>query len=710
MLVKYNAVYKAQLLALAIVSSGSANYCYAQEDDADNPELEAVFVYGEGYRTTGTKSDLTPIEAPMSYEIYDSELLRARQADSVNEALRYVPGITPESRSTVTIFDQYTIRGFESYRNYYDGLPLQYDGVWNLAPQVDAFATESIEVLKGPTSVLYGSAPPGGMINQTAKQPLPTAETLLRTRAGTSQLGEIGIDSTGPLLEGLNYRLIALYRQKDGQQVTTEEERRTLAPSVTWEITENTSLNLNVYYQDDPEMIPSTPLPSIGTLYSASYGKLGSDAYAGDENWGGFDRQVTMLGYKLNHAFNDNVTFLQNFRHTDGEARQENTYNRGLADNDRTLVRSAYFTDEEIEGFVVDNQLALNLDIGNTSHQLLFGIEYSTLESDIQYGDTLGTDTPTIDLANPNYNLINRATLPVNYYTETHDIEQTQLGFYLQDEFKWDALTVIAGVRRDRYDSTDDATTSFAGSPSASKTEIDQNETSLRAAAIYTFQNGWAPYISYAESFEPTSGVDSNTGAPFKPTTADQIEVGLKFKTRDGRTQFTAAYFDLTKQNVVVRTADFLSTTQNGEVESKGFELSVRSFITDNLEILANYTDLDVSITENPLNPALVGKSPVWVADRQASLWMNYFFDFDLELSGGIRHIGKSQIDAENTDTVPSYTVLDLAASYTFNDRFRLGLTVSNLTDKEYVGACFDRNNCWMGAERSVELNLYTTF
>ena len=128
-----------------------------------------VIVSATGYRTTGTKSDLKPLEAPMSYEVYDNELLSARQADSVNEALRYVPGVTPESRSTVTIFDQYTIRGFESYRNYYDGLPLQYDGLWNLVPQVDAFATESVEVLKGPVSVLYGSAPPGGMVNQTAK-------------------------------------------------------------------------------------------------------------------------------------------------------------------------------------------------------------------------------------------------------------------------------------------------------------------------------------------------------------------------------------------------------------------------------------------------------------------------------------------------------------------------------------------------------------
>ena len=241
-----------------------------------------VIVSATGYRTTGTKSDLKPLEAPMSYEVYDNELLSARQADSVNEALRYVPGVTPESRSTVTIFDQYTIRGFESYRNYYDGLPLQYDGLWNLVPQVDAFATESVEVLKGPVSVLYGSAPPGGMVNQTAKQPRSKQETQLRARIGTNALRELALDSMGPLSKDIDYRVIALARERDGQQATTREERRLFAPSLTWRISPSTRLNLNLYYQDDPALIPSTPLPATGTLRDAPYGRLDADAFAGD--------------------------------------------------------------------------------------------------------------------------------------------------------------------------------------------------------------------------------------------------------------------------------------------------------------------------------------------------------------------------------------------------------------------------------------------
>lgn len=668
--------------------------------------LEEVNVYGSGYRTTGTKSRLMPFEAPMSFEIYDSELLELRQVDSVNEALRYVSGITPENRSTVTIFDQYTIRGFESYRNYYDGLPLQYNGLWNLVPQVDAFATASIEILKGPTSVLYGSAPPGGMVNQTAKQPRGQAETLVRTRLGSASLRELAVDTTGPAGDSVNYRLIALARQQDGQQRTTEQERLTFAPSVTWQAGSDTSLNLNLYYQNDPEMIPSTPLPALGTRYGASYGRLDADAYAGDANWAKFEREVTMLGYKFNHAFSDSVSFLQNFRYTDADALQNNTYNRGLAADGRTLLRNAYLTDEEISGLVVDNQLALTLQHRGVAHNVLVGLEYQTLDSDIRYRDTFGAGTPAIDLASPDHRQINRRTLPIDTYRQSNDIEQTQLGIYLQDEIRWQALTVVAGLRHDSYESTDAA--DFAGAPA--RTEIDQDELTARAAAIYTLAGGVAPYVSYSESFEPTSGVDSLTGAAFEPTTARQIEAGFKYRSAGADLLITAAYFDLRKENVVVNTPDFMQFTQNGEVQSQGGELSVSGSIGEKLDITANFTHMDVSVTDNPLDPALVGRTPVWVAEKQASLWADYFVSTALRVSGGVRYIGESQIDAQNTDTVPSYTLFDLALSYAFNDSYRLGFTVSNLGDKDYVGACSDVDNCWLGAERSVELNLNAAF
>lgn len=692
-----------------IVATACAGLAHASDEPATEA-LEQVVVTATSYRTTGTKSDLKPMQAPMSYEVYDKYLLAARQVDSVNEALRYVPGVTPESRPTVTIFDQYTIRGFESYRNYYDGLPLQYNGLWNLVPQVDAFATESVEILKGPTSVLYGSAPPGGMVNQTAKLPRPEKETVVRARVGTNKLRELAVDTAGALSRNVDFRVVALARDKDGQQATSKESRRTFAPSLAWRISPNTQLNVNLYHQRDPDMVPSTPLPALGTLSRAGYGLLEADAYAGDANWAGFRRDVTMAGWKLEHKFNDTVKFLQNFRHTDADGFQRNTYNMGLQDDGRTLNRSAYFTDERQNGYVVDNQFAIQLDTGGVTHKLLVGADYQKMKSHVRYGDTLGQATPAIDLGNPDYRLMNAAALPVSFYTEHHNIRQSQLGLYLQDEVKLGALILLAGARRDRYKSTDANDSIYDIYPSSAVTDIAQRKTSGRLAAIYQMESGTAPYVNYSTSFEPTSGVDSVTGNAFKPTTAKQIEAGIKFKSLDNRTQLTAAWFDIRKQNVVVNTPTFNQYTQNGEVQSKGAEIALRHRVTDKLDLTLGLTHLDMQVTKNTLNPSLVGKTPVWVAEKQASLWLNYFATPDLDLSTGVRYVGKSQMDAANSATVPSYLVVDAAANYKLSDTWRLGITASNLNNKRYVGACFDIANCWMGTERSVELSLNATF
>lgn len=669
-----------------------------------------VIVSATGYRTTGTKSDLKPIASPMSYEVYGNELLEARQVDSVNEALRYVPGVTPESRATVTIFDQYTIRGFESYRNYYDGLPLQYDGLWNLVPQVDAFATESVEILKGPTSVLYGSAPPGGMVNQTAKQPRGKQETSLRARIGTNALRELALDSTGPLSRDVDYRLVALARDRDGQQASTEEKRRLLNPSLTWRISPATRLNVNLYYQDDPALVPSTPLPALGTLRRAPYGFLASDAYAGDAAWSGMEREATLAGWKFEHAFSDSLRFLQNFRYTKAEGFQRNSYNRGLLADNRTLIRSAYFTDEKMNGWVVDNQLSWRVDTGAFRHHILAGVDYQKLRTHVNYGDTLTTATPSIDLGAPDYRLFDVGSLPFDFYTERHAIRQSQLGLYLQDEMRIGALTLIGGLRRDRYRSLDDNASRYDGFPSATSTAIAQRKTSGRLAAIYQLGNGVAPYLNYSTSFEPTSGVDTVTQQAFKPTTAKQIEGGIKYQSPDSRTQLTAALFDIRKQNVVVNTPTFNQYTQNGEVRSRGAELSVNQALGEHLDLTLALTHLDMEVTKNELDRSLVGKTPVWVADRQASLWLNYAPMDSLNLSAGVRHVGESQMDAANSGTVPAYTLFDAAAMLKLNKTWRLGLTASNLGDKRYVGACHSAQNCWMGAERSVELSLHASF
>lgn len=245
----------------------------ANSEEAPETTLDTLVIRSDAYRTTATKTALDPEKTPMSYSRIEQQTLQQRQADSVASALRYEPGVSSESRGTVGIFDEYTLRGFKNYSNFYDGMRLPYDGTWNLMPQVDAYATEAVEILKGPASSLYGYNEPGGMVNQIAKTPKSTPENEIRLRAGTNNLKEIAIDSTGPINDTTNYRMVALAREKDGQMQTTEEKRVLINPSIEWKPNKNVSVLANIYYQDDPHQVPSTPLPGVGTVYNASYGK-----------------------------------------------------------------------------------------------------------------------------------------------------------------------------------------------------------------------------------------------------------------------------------------------------------------------------------------------------------------------------------------------------------------------------------------------------
>lgn len=691
----------------ASVSDKTATLEKSETGSLPTAIFDTFTVYADSYRATSTKTNLKPEDSPMSYNRIEQEVLQSRQADSVNAALRYDPSITSESRGTVTLFDEYNIRGFKTYSNFYDGLRLPFDGAWNLMPQVDLYATEAVEIVKGPASSLYGYASPGGMVNQIAKTASSTDAHELKVRIGNQALKEVATDHMGALSDMVNYRIVALARKKDGQMQTTEEERIMINPSLEWQPRVDLNVITSLFYQDDPHMLPSTPLHSIGTVYKASYGKLDSDAYAGDK-WVNYSKKVIMPSITTNWDIKDNIQFKNVLRYTDAEGEQRNIYNRGLANNtDNILIRSAYTTDEKMTNFTTDNQLAYQFKTGEIAHNLLFGIEYQSTDSKATYNDAGTSGTPLLDMSNPDFNQVNASTLPLTNYVQTDDIEQTQSGVYLQDEIQWDDVIIVTGLRYDDFKSENRQIK--AGSPS--KVINEARETSGRIAAIYKLENGISPYVSYSESFQPVVGSNFITGEAFKASTADQIEVGMKYLSADAKTKALLALYDITKQNVVVSDyINYRNQTQTGEISAKGFEISGSQGVNDWMEISAGYSYTDAEITKDEVNPHYVGNTPEQVAKHKATLWADFYPTDNLTLKAGLRYQQGMQIDRLNSDELPSVTVMDIGGSWRVNDTWNVDANVSNLFDKTYVGTCFDTSNCWMGPERQVSMSVRARF
>lgn len=719
----HSRVIKPSALAVAV---GLAVSQIAAADTNEPMELDTMTVYGETYRNTATKTALEPGETPQSISVLDQQALEMRDADSVATALRYAPGVNTELRGgAVGRLDLFSIRGFINYQNYYDGLQLLYND-WNLQPQIDLKAVEQVEVFRGPTSTLYGSMPPGGMVNLIGKQPSSEHFNKIEVASGSRNLAEASIESRGQLGDAnLSYSLVGLTRTRDGQAATSEEERHMIAPSVDWQVSDNTLVNFNLYYQKDPAMGIYTTLPASGLFLPNPNGDLPQDAFSGDANWNEFDKEVLLAGYKVNHNINDNWNFLQNFRYTDAEAFQTNTYGTGLAANGRTLSRAAYLTDEATTGFTVDNQFSGRFQTGQAQHNILVGVDYLSLDSDMVYEDTSYYDAngtyfggaPSIDLFNPDYYQISRNTIDITdtLFSSDFNIRKKQLGIYLQDQIELDRFVLIGGVRWDDF--TGEETGRKYGAPVDS--ELDQDNVSTRAGVMYRGATGFSPYLNYAESFEPQTGSDRN-GNEFDPSTGEQWELGVKYQSQDQRTSANLAFYRITKENVPTRDPDGTpyDQIQAGEVRSQGIELEAQAQPIDSLLVTMSYTLQDVEVTKD--NTGLKGQTPVWVPDQLLSVWADYGF-YDGPLNGlvagiGARYIGEAEYNATtNEGNVPDATLVDIALRYNLGrvshtlSGTELGLSVNNLTDERYY-SCFDSSNCWFGEERTVEASVSYTF
>ena len=709
-----NLAFSRSLISSAILATFITSSVLAAENEVTDINIESISVLGSTYRNTATKTSLGIEETPQAINVINEDQLKERGVKSLNQALRYTPGVVTEQKGgSVTMYDTYNIRGFNVNQSYYDGLVLQSLKGWNLQPQIAPIAMQQVEVFKGPTAALYGATPPGGMVNMIAKSPQLESNTDVSVATGSRNLMEASIDSSGQIGDtNLSYRFVGLTRQQDGQVNHTEEERYVIAPSLNWQISDNTLINFNLYYQNDPSMGMNSAMPSSGMFVDSPTGKSTSpNTFVGDTNWSTFEREFLLVGYKVDHSFNDNWSFLQNFRYMKAELYQENTYHTadGFDETTGDLDRYVYSTDENSEGFTIDNQVSGIVQTGDIQHNLLFGADYQRLTGSSIY--TAFGSVSGFNIFNPDNSMIDRSTLGDG--TEyKDDVTLEQLGLYFQDQMRLDQLVLIAGGRYDWFESSSD----YAGTYS----EIKESQFSYRLGALYEFENGLSPFVNYATSFEPIAGTDNVTGQAFKPETANQVEVGVKFMSEDMSKTASASVFHIVKENVVTSNPDdFLQSMQVGEMRSQGLELEAGWYVTESLDINTSYTYSDVEVTEDN-GGALEGTTPIYVPEHMANLWANYYIYDGLlagsKVSAGVRYMGEMEMNALNDQgNVPAYTIVDMSLGYDLGymnsslSGASANIIVNNLFDTESY-TCYDKANCWYGAERTVEFNVNYNF
>ncbi len=690
----------------------------AQEAPAGSTTLPTVTVTGgaeesatgrvNGYTArrsaTATKTDTPLIETPQSISVIPADLMEAQGARTVKDALSYSPGVIPTRFGADSRYDWMSLRGFDAYSPgfYLDGMPLRNNGNWGIWP-VESYGAERIELLRGPASVLYGMSGPGGLVNAVSKR--PTAEPLreVQVQIGDHGRRQIAADVSGPVGEDgkLLYRLTALTRDADLPAGDMKDDRTFIAPAFTWKPSSDTSLTVLSQFGRTRAGVYSRTRPAVGSLVPTAIGTtIPTDLFAGEPGYNRFDLDTAMIGYLFEHRINDAFTVRQNARYgrleVDYTAVQGRNFITVNPANPRdpanfsTLRRTVSGSNERIHALNLDNQLEARLRSGDVQHTVLAGLEYQRTRID-QLSYSGGSASP-LNIYNPVYG--GAVQLPAPWYDGVATLAQT--GLYLQDQIKWrDRWVLTLGARYDR--ATSDADSRLDGS----QTKVSENKATKRAGLTYLAEGGWAPYVSYTESFVPTAMRNPATGQPFKPETGRQYEAGVRYQPEGGKQRYSAAIFDLRRKNYLTADDNFVPR-QTGEIQVRGLELEASAELMPRLNVVGSYTYTPTAKITASSTAREIGKPLTAVSRNAAALWVDYRFANRIKVGLGARYTGSNRGDLDAAPAkVPSFTVFDAMIGYDI-DRWSFALNVRNLGDKTYIGNCDQYGNCYYGDPRRV--------
>lgn len=660
--------------------------------------------YLANFSATATKTDTPILETPQSISVVTQDQITAQGVQSVNDALRYTPGISLLSFGANTFFDSLRLRGFDAPR-FLDGLRLPNDATTFAVPRIEPYGLERLEVLKGPSSGLYGQSNPGGLINMVSKRPTETPHyDVLGTFGSFGRLQgafDVGgpVDKNGEFL----YRLVGLGRDSNTQTDFMTDNKIFFAPSLTWRPTADTSFTIlsqyskidnKGYQQYVPGQVSFLPNPNGHVPYSRYIGEPGPDRFK-LEQWA--------VGYEFEHHFDNNLQFRQNFRYTNVDNNLASTRSEGMLGN-RLVTRTYNYVLANASNYTLDNHLQADFRTGPLVHKVLAGFDYFNLSAGTDYRSA---GIAPIDAFAPVYGAAVPSFASLSPFILRSD-SQSQAGLYLQDQIKWDRLSLQLGGRQDWVSSGFTSAAFFP--PAGTYRTLDSAQTG-RVGLNYLFDFGLAPYINYSTSFTPNLGAD-RFGNVFRPTTGEGKEIGVKYKPNGMNLMLSAALFDVNQDNIL--TADpvnpFLNT-QTDAARVRGFEFEARGNVTREFEVIAGYSHLDPRITRSIAGNA--GKYLQNTALDQASLWAKYTW-YNGPLAGfgvgaGVRYVGDSYGDARNTFVVPPYTLFDATMSYDFAylrpdlKGWKMQVNATNLADRFYVQSCLTGlAYCAMGTSRTV--------
>lgn len=679
-----------------------------------NSDPQSAYGPGVGLVATrsasATRTDTAMIETPKSIYVVTRKQMDDLQPQSIAEALRYTPGVVTSPGNVLSsspssdTFQPVHQRGFESYTFV--------DGLLNGTSVTDPFFLDRIEALSGPSSVMYGQSTPGGLINMTLKRPTTTARHEVNVGFGNYGRYEGQLDFGGPLNKKRNvlYRVVALGNTQGSQVDYQHYKRVAIQGDLEWKIDDRTSITLIGQFAYSPQTISGAYVPAYGSALSSPLGHIPVNRYYGDpsfdRNW---DREY--LGeVLLHHDFSQNMQFNSTVRY-DGQADSHCNLQLDTVDLvNKTISRYATCNNNNNGRSVqMTSNLSYKISTGQVRHNLLVGVDYRTQAEDGRSKFSFG-NVPSISITDPKYNqytMSDYISATQGKFTHYH-YQYSQYAIYFQDQIKWRKFYLTLAGRQDWN--------------SYGARHIFNRPFTWNAGINYVSSIGLAPYFNYSTSFMPQTGSIYNHQVlrQADPLNGHQWEAGLKYQIPHIQTFFTAAYYDVKENNVLVSDPDFPNyDLEIGQVRSRGVELSANANLAEGLDLTASYsysrpvnskTDLTAD-TIGGETVSLLHRTLVYQPKHTASVFIDYRFPTSLapglSINFGVRYIGSAWGDEANSFRNPAYVLFDSGLNYNFAQTFpslkglHVRLSMTNSTNKTYT-SCGGLDTCQYGEQRRI--------
>ncbi|MBI4785219.1 MAG: TonB-dependent siderophore receptor [Oscillatoriophycideae cyanobacterium NC_groundwater_1537_Pr4_S-0.65um_50_18] len=619
---------------------------------------------------TATRTNTSLLDTPASVQVIPSQILEDQQILRIDDAVRNVSGVTgsfdPFGGSALTLRG-FTADSFTAGAILRDGFRL-YD---NLGVQETA-NLERIEVLRGLPSVLYGQSAPGGMINLVTKQPLSEPFYEAQLQVGNLGLVRPSFDLSGPLTTdaSLRYRLNAAYQHEDGfRDFDTDVERFFVAPVLSWDIDDRTTLSFNLEYLNDQSPF-DLGLVAIGDgVADVPRDRITSEPDDIRET------ESVLLGYNLEHEISDDWTLQNAFRYIHQDYNVE-VFLPFTVDANGVITRYPAIRHYVSDDYSLQTSIVGEFSTGDLEHTLLAGVDLNWNRFDEQFTKVALGSPSLLNIFDPVYGLVARPNFDDVAPQVPFDTEYDRIGVYLQDQIELGRFNVVGSLR---YDSIDFRNT-------AENTQRADEAWSPRVGLVYGISDEVSLYASYSRSFTPNlaQGVD---GDFLEPETATGFEIGAKAELLNGNLFATLAYFDITKQNVAT-VIDPLTgaSASTGEQRSQGIELDVSGEILPGWNVIGFYAYTDARVTED--NVISVGNRLFNSPYNSAGLWTTYEIQRGnlqgLGFGIGVNYVGDRAGDLDNSFKVGDYLITNAALFYQ-RDRWRFGLNINNLFDVNYI-------------------------